>query len=44
MLIALTERLLQKVVALDDVNQLRAALEEADATLKAVTEVPAETH
>ena len=43
MVVAITERLLQKVVLLDDVPQMRAALEEADATLKAVSEV-LETH
>jgi hypothetical protein len=37
MLVALTERLLQKVTVLDDVHQIRAAIEEADATFKAVT-------
>jgi hypothetical protein len=39
MTIALVERLLQRVVVFDDVDQMRAAMEEADATLKAMTEV-----
>lgn len=43
MLVAITERMLQKVVLFDDVAKMRAALEEADATLKAVSE-QLETH
>lgn len=38
MLVAMTERLLHRVVVFDDAVQVRQALDEADATLKAVTE------
>ncbi len=43
MMVAITERLLQKVVLFDDVPKVLEVLEEADATLKAVSEV-LETH